>query len=78
MRLRFAIPLLTADRKLLVAFPRLVRACAGEFEPPPAAVLHAVAEATAAYEINPAFANLQFTNAIHIPFNDSNLAGWIA
>jgi Flp pilus assembly protein TadD len=37
----------------------------------------AVREATTALEINPASANLQFTNAIHIPYDDSNLAGWV-
>jgi Flp pilus assembly protein TadD len=37
----------------------------------------AIREATAAMEINAASANLEFTNAIHIPFNDSNLSDWI-
>jgi protein O-mannosyl-transferase len=37
----------------------------------------AIREATAALRINPASANLQFTNALRLPFNESNLAGWI-
>ena len=37
----------------------------------------AIREATAALQINPASANLQFTNALRLPFHESNLAGWI-
>jgi tetratricopeptide (TPR) repeat protein len=37
----------------------------------------AIREATTALQINPASANLQFTNALRLPFAESNLAGWI-
>jgi tetratricopeptide (TPR) repeat protein len=37
----------------------------------------AIREASAALQINAASANLQFTNALRLPFNESNLAGWI-
>ena len=38
----------------------------------------AIREASTAAQINPASANVEFTNAIHIPFSDSNLTDWIA
>jgi Flp pilus assembly protein TadD len=37
----------------------------------------AVLEATKASEINAPAANVQLTNALHIPFKEANLAGWI-
>lgn len=37
----------------------------------------AIREATMALQINPASANVQFTNALRLPFHESNLAGWI-
>jgi protein O-mannosyl-transferase len=38
----------------------------------------AIREATAALEIDAASANLQFTNALHLPPDENNLRGWIA
>lgn len=37
----------------------------------------AIREATTAMQINPETANLQFTNALHMQSDPSNLAGWI-
>ena len=37
----------------------------------------ALREAVAANQINPASANVEFTNAVRMPFSDTNLIGWI-
>ncbi len=37
----------------------------------------AIGEASTALRINPASANLQFSNALHMPLRESNLSGWI-
>ncbi|HYS53263.1 MAG TPA: tetratricopeptide repeat protein [Thermoanaerobaculia bacterium] len=37
----------------------------------------ALHEASTAYQISPTSANVEFTNALHMPPSDSNLTGWI-